>query len=36
MPGGDYGYHLADFLLIGQVYERYEGKVFPEVKNHEP
>lgn len=36
MPGGDYGYHLADFLRIGQVYDKFEGKVLAEVKSRDP
>ncbi|KAH8949465.1 hypothetical protein BDL97_10G033300 [Sphagnum fallax] len=30
--GGDYGYHLADYLCIGQVYNTSEGKVMAEVQ----
>ncbi len=32
MRGGDYGYHLADYLCIGQVYNTSEGKVMAEVQ----
>lgn len=33
VPGGDFGYHLADYLCIGQVFDKWEGKVFAEVQS---
>jgi len=36
VPGGDFGYHLADFLRIGQVFYKDEGKVLAEVKSCDP
>lgn len=36
LPGGEHGYYIADFLRVGQVFDKWEGKVFAEVKQYNP
>ena len=36
MPGGEHGYYIADFLRVGQVFDKWEGKVFAEVRQYNP
>lgn len=36
MPGGEHGYYIADYLRVGQVFDKWEGKVFAEVRQYNP
>lgn len=36
MPGGEHGYYIADYLRVGQVYDKWDGKVFAEVRQYNP